>query len=46
MGNEFEMNIMGKLNFFLGLQIKQTSSGTSICQEKYIKGVAKEVSYG
>ena len=30
MGSEFEMRMMGELNFFLGLQIKQTSSGTMI----------------
>jgi len=30
--NEFEMSMMGKLNFFLGLQIKQTSNGTMIHQ--------------
>jgi len=28
MKNEFEMSMMGKLNFFLGLQIKQTKNGT------------------
>ncbi|XP_049381315.1 uncharacterized protein LOC125845854 [Solanum stenotomum] len=42
MGNEFEMSMMGELNFFLGLQIKKTSSGTSICQEKYIKKFLKK----
>lgn len=30
MGNEFKMSIMRELNFFLGLHIKKTSSGTSI----------------
>jgi len=28
MRSEFEMSMMGELNFFLGLQIKQTSNGT------------------
>ncbi|XP_015166446.1 uncharacterized mitochondrial protein AtMg00810-like [Solanum tuberosum] len=37
MGSEFEMSMMGELSFFLGLQVKQASNGTSICQEKYIK---------
>jgi len=32
MRSEFEMNMMGELNFFLGLQIKQTSNGTMIHQ--------------
>ena len=30
MRSEFEMSIRGELNFFLGLQIKQTSNGTMI----------------
>ena len=39
MRSEFKMSMMGELNFFLGLQIKQTSNGTiydtstKICQE-------------
>ena len=28
MRSKFEMSMMGELNFFLGLQIKQTSNGT------------------
>ncbi|XP_070031939.1 uncharacterized protein [Nicotiana tomentosiformis] len=31
-GSEFEMSMMGELNFFLGLQIKQNSNGTMIHQ--------------
>ncbi|XP_049391444.1 uncharacterized mitochondrial protein AtMg00810-like [Solanum stenotomum] len=42
MGNELEMSMMGELNFFLGLHIKQTSSGTSICQEKYTSEMLKK----
>ena len=30
MQNEFEMSMMGELNFFLGLQIKQTNNGIYI----------------
>jgi len=37
MGSEFEMSMMGELNFFLGLQIKQTSNRTMIHQQKYIR---------
>ena len=37
----FEMNMMGELNFFLGLQIKQTSNGTMIHQQKYVKELLK-----
>ena len=36
MHNEFEMSMMGELNFFLGLQIKQLKEGTFINQAKYI----------
>ncbi|KAI4365292.1 hypothetical protein MLD38_021288 [Melastoma candidum] len=37
MKGEFEMSMMGELTFFLGLQIRQTSEGTFIYQEKYTK---------
>ena len=42
MNSEFEMSMMGELNFFLGLQIKQTPVGTSIHQQKYIKELLKK----
>ena len=42
MRSEFEMSIMGELNFFLGLQIKQTSNGIMIHQQKYIKELLKK----
>jgi len=42
MSSEFEMSMMGELNFFLGLQIKQTSNGTLIHQQKYIKELLKK----
>nr|XP_016455220.1 PREDICTED: uncharacterized mitochondrial protein AtMg00810-like [Nicotiana tabacum] len=32
---------MGELNFFLGLQVKQSPKGTSICQQKYIRELLK-----
>ena len=37
MQGEFEMSMMGKLNFFLGLQIKQSREVTFINQAKYTK---------
>lgn len=37
MGSEFEMSMMGELNFFLGLQIHHGWADTSIHQQKYIK---------
>jgi len=41
MQNEFEMSMMGELNFFLGLQIKQLKEGTFINQSKYCKELLK-----
>ena len=38
------MSIMGELNFFLGLKIKQTSNSTMIHQQKYIKELVKKFS--
>ena len=40
--SEFEMNMMGELNFFLGMQIKQTSKETMIHQQKYVKELLKQ----
>ena len=41
MHSEFEMSMMGELNFFLGLQIKQLKKRTFINQEKYIRDLLK-----
>ena len=38
---EFEMNMMGELQFFLGLQIKQTPQGTFVHQAKYKKDLLR-----
>ncbi|GJY05714.1 retrovirus-related pol polyprotein from transposon TNT 1-94 [Tanacetum coccineum] len=37
MHDEFEMSMMGELDFFLGLQIKQLEDGIFFNQSKYIK---------
>jgi hypothetical protein len=37
MSSEFEMSMMGELNYFLGLQINQTPEETFMNQEKYAK---------
>jgi hypothetical protein len=37
MSREFEMSMMGELQFFLGLQIKQIKEGTFVHQAKYTK---------
>jgi len=42
MSSEFEMSMMGELNFFLGLQIKQLVDGTFVSQTKYAKELIKK----
>jgi hypothetical protein len=46
MSREFEMSMMGELNFFLGIQIKQTEDGTFVHQGKYTKNVLKKFNMG
>ena len=42
MQEEFEMSMMGELNYFLGLQIKQLDHGTFLSQTKYCKELLKK----
>ena len=42
MSSKFEMSLMGELTFFLGLQIKQTSDGIFINQEKYVRDILRK----
>ncbi|GJW37465.1 retrovirus-related pol polyprotein from transposon TNT 1-94, partial [Tanacetum coccineum] len=42
MHDEFEISIMGELNFFLGLEIKQMEDGIFFNQSKYIKEMLKK----
>ncbi|GKA50186.1 retrovirus-related pol polyprotein from transposon TNT 1-94 [Tanacetum coccineum] len=42
MHDEFEMSMMGELNFFLGLQIKQMEDEIFFNQPKYIKEMLKK----
>ena len=42
MQNEFQMSLLGKLNFFLDLQISQLNDGIFISQSKYIKEMLKK----
>jgi hypothetical protein len=41
MKQEFEMSMIGELNYFLGLQVKQTIEGIFISQSKYAKDLVK-----
>jgi hypothetical protein len=42
MSKEFEMSMMGELQFFLGLHIKQAKEGTFVHQAKYTKDILKK----
>ncbi|GJX44093.1 retrovirus-related pol polyprotein from transposon TNT 1-94 [Tanacetum coccineum] len=42
MHDEFEISMMGELNFFLGLQIKQFEDGIFFNQSKYVKKMLKK----
>lgn len=42
MKKQFEMSMMGEMNFFLGLQIKQDKKVIFINQCKYAKELAKK----
>jgi hypothetical protein len=41
MKQEFEMSMIGELNYFLGLQVKQTAEDIFIYQSKYAKDLVK-----
>jgi hypothetical protein len=43
MSKEFEISMMGQLQFFLRLQIKQAKEGTFVHQVKYMKDVLKKL---
>jgi hypothetical protein len=40
--NEFQMSMMGELNFFLGIQVKQMKQGIFVHQDKYMKDLMKK----
>ena len=42
MQGEFQMSLMGELNYFIRLQVKQTSNGIFISQTKFIKEILKK----
>jgi hypothetical protein len=42
MNREFEISMMGELQFFLGLQIKQSKKRTFVHQAKYTKGIVRK----
>ncbi|WVZ63473.1 hypothetical protein U9M48_013100 [Paspalum notatum var. saurae] len=46
MSREFEMSLMGELQFFLGLQINQGPEGTFVHQAKYTRDILKKFEMG
>ena len=42
MKKEIEMSVVGELNYFLGLQVKQRKDEIFISQEKYAKNLVKK----
>ncbi|WVZ80430.1 hypothetical protein U9M48_027903 [Paspalum notatum var. saurae] len=46
MSREFEMSLMGELQFFFGLQTKQGPEGTFVHQAKYTKDILKKFDMG
>ncbi|WVZ61394.1 hypothetical protein U9M48_011277 [Paspalum notatum var. saurae] len=46
MSREFEMSLMGELQFFLGLQIKQGPKGTFVHRAKYTRDILKKFEMG
>jgi hypothetical protein len=42
MSREFEMSMMGELQFFLGLHIKQSEEGTFVHQAMYTKDIVRK----
>ncbi|GKF39650.1 putative ribonuclease H-like domain-containing protein, partial [Tanacetum coccineum] len=42
MKGEFEMSVIGKLTFFLGLQVKQKPYGIFISQDRYVQDMLKK----
>ncbi|WVZ93450.1 LOW QUALITY PROTEIN: hypothetical protein U9M48_039428, partial [Paspalum notatum var. saurae] len=46
MSRKFEMSLMGEIQFFLGLQIKQGPEGTFVHQAKYTRDILKKFEMG
>nr|GFA10215.1 hypothetical protein [Tanacetum cinerariifolium] len=45
MHEKFQMSAMGKLNFFLGLQVLQKEDGIFLSQDKYVGDILKKFGY-
>ncbi|GKB95058.1 putative ribonuclease H-like domain-containing protein, partial [Tanacetum coccineum] len=45
MHNKFQMSSLGKLTFFLGLQVKQKENGIFISQDKYVTEILRKFGF-
>ncbi|GJV02917.1 putative ribonuclease H-like domain-containing protein [Tanacetum coccineum] len=45
MQKEFKMSSIGELTFFLGLQVKQSTAGIFISQDKYVKDILNKFDF-
>ena len=45
MSSEFEMSMVGDLNYLLSLQVKQMNDGIFVCQSKYATNLAKKFDF-
>ncbi|GJS43923.1 putative ribonuclease H-like domain-containing protein [Tanacetum coccineum] len=45
MQKEFKMSSLGELTFFLGLQVKQSTAGIFISQDKYVKDILNKFDF-
>nr|GEV20382.1 hypothetical protein [Tanacetum cinerariifolium] len=45
MHEKFQMSVMAKLNFFLGLQVLQKKDGIFLSQDKYVGDILKKLGY-
>ena len=46
MSSKYEISLMGELEYFLGLQIKQSPEGTFVHQAKYMKDILEKSDLG
>ena len=46
MGTKFEMGLVGKLTYFIALQVRKTNSGIFISQVKYVKNIVSKFRLG
>ena len=46
MSSKYEISLMGELEYFLGLHIKQSPEGTFVHQVKYMNDILEKFDFG